>query len=35
MAHILIMVHADDGAAGGQKQQSFKESMRHHMEHRN
>ncbi len=35
MAHILIMVHADDGAAGGQNSKALKESMRHHMEHRN
>ena len=33
MAHVLVVVHADDGATGGEKQQGFKEGVGHHMEH--
>ena len=35
VAHILVVVHADDDRTCGQEQQGFKEGVRHHMEHGN
>ena len=34
VAHVLIMMHADNHGAGAQEQQRFEEGMRHQMEHR-
>ena len=33
VAHVLVVVHADDNRTCGQEQQGFKEGVRHHMEH--
>ena len=35
VAHILVVMHADDDAARRQEQQGFEKGVRHHMEHGN